>query len=31
VPSSLSEDANQALRSYAQVAGEPDPRTRLGV
>ena len=31
VPSQLSEDARSALQAYAQAAGEPDPRARLGV
>lgn len=30
VPSQLSEDAKSALRTYAETAGEPDPRVRLG-
>ena len=31
VPSQLSDDARSALQAYAQAAGEPDPRARLGV
>lgn len=31
VPASLSEDAKSALHAYAEAAGEPDPRARLGV
>lgn len=29
VPQSLSEEAKAALRNYAEVAGEPDPRQRM--